>query len=167
MMMMMMMMMVVMELALRKFQEMHFTPCSHISYKKYWITIHAKLRWQAFPYFSLLSFLSKKKLPHNLTILCVLVPSPLPPKINFECYAFGDPPPTPSPHHHFVMLFQSYHQYLIAWLMHKLMNWEWHQCHIMKGYESMYGNRLLRMWSSHYLLAGCNTTKWKMYRTFN
>jgi hypothetical protein len=54
--------------------------CSHISYKKYWITVHAKLRWQAFPHFSLLSFLTEKSLAYNITILYGLVPNPFPHK---------------------------------------------------------------------------------------
>jgi hypothetical protein len=73
--------------------------CSYISYKKYWIIVGAKLRRQAFSHFSLLSFLSKKNLPHNITILCVLVPSPLLLKINFGYYACGVPPPAPHPPH--------------------------------------------------------------------
>lgn len=116
--------------------------CSRISYKKYWITVCSKLRWQAFPHFSVLLFLSKKNLAHNITILCVLVP-------------------------HTAMLFNSCRQYLTAWLIHKLMKWEWHLCHIMKGYEGMYGNCSQRMWCSHYFLAGCKTTIWQMHRTFN
>jgi hypothetical protein len=141
---------------------MHFTPCVVILVIKSAVLLSVQ-SWDDRHFLILVCFhflVKRICLVTSPFRMCwSLPPSPLPPKINFEYYAFGGPPPNP----HFIMLFKSYHQYLKAWLMQKLMKWEWPQCHIMKGYESMFFNRSLGMWSSHYLLAGCNTTKWKKY----